>query len=169
MSPGGPAARAGVQAGDTITQIDGRKIEYGADVVDYVSSRNIGSKVNITIYAVARPRAPPWSLVSCRAAMTPRSPRRRVGQMGLGLQTLTPEIAGSLGLPSNVKGAVITDVVPASPAERAGVKEGDVIVEVDRKPVASSDEAVAALRAPRNGGHLIRVRGPNGTRFVTVK
>ncbi|MEO5770232.1 MAG: PDZ domain-containing protein, partial [Polyangia bacterium] len=169
VSPGGPAARAGVQAGDTITQIDGRKIEYGADVVDYVSSRNIGSKVNITYL-----RGGKNASTTVVLGELPGSDDAQVaqtgatGKLGLGLQTLTPEIAGSLGLPNNVKGAVITDIVPASPAERAGLKEGDVIVEVDRKPVSSSDEAVAALRAPRNGGHLIRVRGPSGARFITI-
>ncbi|MEP6653943.1 MAG: trypsin-like peptidase domain-containing protein [Myxococcales bacterium] len=169
VSPGGPAARAGVQAGDTITQIDGRKIEYGADVVDYVSSRNIGSKVNITYL-----RGGKNASTTVVLGELPGSDDAQVaqtgatGKLGLGLQTLTPEIAGSLGLPNNVKGAVITDVVPASPAERAGVKEGDVIVEIDRKPVSSADEAVAALRTPRNGGHLIRVRGPSGARFITI-
>ena len=43
-----------------------------------------------------------------------------------------------------------------------------MIVEVDRKAVATVDEAVAALRAPRAGGHLVRVRGPAGARFITV-
>jgi len=43
------------------------------------------------------------------------------------------------------------------------------VVEVDRRPVNSSEEAVAALRAPQKNGHLLRVRGASGTRFVTVK
>ena len=65
---------------------------------------------------------------------------------------------------------MVTDVVSGSPAERAGLKPGDVIVEVDRQPIASSDDAVAALHAPpKAGGHLLRVRGPNGTKFVTIK
>jgi serine protease Do len=67
------------------------------------------------------------------------------------------------------KGAVVTDVVAGSPAERAGLKPGDVIVEIDRRAVGSSEDAVSVLRAPQKNGHLLRVRGAAGTRFVTVK
>jgi S1-C subfamily serine protease len=90
------------------------------------------------------------------------------GKIGLGLQTLTPDIADSLGLPKGVKGAVISDVAAGSPAERAGLKEGEVIVEVDRKSIASGEDAVGALRTAHAGGHLVRVRGPGGARFVTL-
>ncbi len=166
VTPGGPAAKAGVQSGDVITQIDGHKIEYGADVVDYVSSQTIGSKVNITYLRGGRGASTAVALGELPGGDEPRLADS--GKIGLGLQTLTPEIAGSLGLPANTKGAVITDVVSGSPAERAGLKEGDVVVEIDRKPVATVDEAVLALRAPHAGGHLVRVRGASGARFVTI-
>ena len=87
----------------------------------------------------------------------------------MALQTLTPDVADSLGLERGTKGAVITDVIQGSPADQAGLKPGDVIVEVDRRPVASSEQAIEALRAPQKNGHLLRVRGASGTRFVTVK
>ena len=55
-------------------------------------------------------------------------------------------------------------------AERAGLKPGDVIVEVDRRAVTTADEAIEALRsAAQKNGHLLRVRGPSGTRFVTIR
>jgi serine protease Do len=166
VTPGGPAAKAGVQAGDTITQIDGHKIEYGADVVDYVSSQSIGAKVNITYVRGGKP-----ANASVALGELPGSDEAQLadsGKIGLGLQTLTPEIAGSLGLPPNTKGAVIADVAAGSPAARAGLKEGEVLVEVDRKPVGSVEEAVPALRVARAGGHLVRVRGAAGARFVTI-
>jgi serine protease Do len=167
VSPGGPAAKAGIQAGDLITQIDSKKIEYGADVVDYVSSQSIGSKVNL-VYL----RGGKTANTTVALGELPGADEAKVadsGRIGLGLQTLTPEIAQSLGLPGNTKGAVITDVADGSPAERAGLKEGEVIVEVDRKAVSSVEEAAAALHAQKQGGHLIRVRGASGVRFVTVK
>jgi serine protease Do len=169
VSPGGPAAKAGIHPGDLITQIDGKKIEYGADVVDYVSSRGIGTPVSIGLSRGGKS-------ISTTVALgeLPGDDDNRVaqggqgGKIGLGLQTLTPEIAGSLGLPGGTKGAVITEVAPGSPAEKAGLKEGEVIVEVDRRPVGSVDDAVAALRGPRANGHLVRVRGAAGARFVTI-
>jgi serine protease Do len=166
VSPGGPAAKAGVQAGDLITQIDGRKIEAGADVVDYVSSQNIGAKVKLVQLRSGKPLSSTVTL-----GELPGSDEAVVaesGKLGLGLQTLTPELSDSLGLPKGMKGAVISDVTPGSPAEHAGLKEGEVIVEVDRKAVTTSEDAVSALRAARGGGHLVRVRGAAGARFVTV-
>jgi serine protease Do len=166
VTPGGPAAKAGVQAGDLITQIDGHKIEFGADVVDYVSSQNIGAKVNITYLRGGKSLGTAVALGELPGGEEARLADS--GRVGLGLQALTPEIATSLGIAPNTRGVVITEVTPGSPAERAGLKEGEVIVEVDRKSVASIDEAAAALRAPRAGGHLVRVRGAGGARFVTI-
>ena len=167
VSGGGPAAKAGVQAGDVITQIDGHKIDYGADVVDYVSTLNIGAKVKLTHLRNGKTLNTMVTLGELpgadEAAVAADS-----GKIGLGLQTLTPDIADSLGLPKAMKGAVISDVAAGSPAERAGLKEGEVIVEVDRKGVSSSEEAVAALKVARSGGHLLRVRGAAGARFVTL-
>jgi serine protease Do len=167
VSPGGPAASAGLQAGDVITQIDGRKIEFGADVVDYVSSQPIGSKVKLTYQRSGRMLTSLVALGELPGADS-NVVAAESGKMGLGLQTLTPDIAQSLGLPGGVKGAVITDVASGSPSERAGFKEGEVVIEVDRKAVSSAEEAVTALRIPRPGGHLVRVRGPAGARFITV-
>lgn len=166
VSPGGPAAKAGIKPGDLVTQIDNQKIEYGADVVDYVSSQNIGSKVKVSYLRDGKPGSTTVTL-----GELPGSDEERVadsGKLGLGLQTLSPDIAQSLGLPGNLKGAVIADVVEGSPAARAGLKAGEVIVEVDRKPVASAEEAGSALRQARPGGHLVRVRSAAGARFVTI-
>ena len=166
VSAGGPAARAGVQAGDVITQIDGRKIEFGADVVDYVSSQAIGTKVKLTELRSGKALTNTVTLGELPGA--DENTVADSGKIGLGLQTLTPDLADSLGLPKGVAGAVISDVAPGSPAARAGLKEGEVIIEVDRKPVTSADEAIGGLRAPHPGGHLVRVRGAGGARFVTL-
>jgi serine protease Do len=166
VSPGGPAAKAGLQSGDIITQIDGQKIEYGADVVDYVSSRGIGSGVKIAFQRTGKPMTTLVSLGELPGADDVRVADS--GKIGLGLQNLTPEITGSLGLPGGTRGVVITEVAPGSVAEKAGLKEGEVIIEVDRKPVATVADAVSALQAARPTGHLVRVRGASGARFVTI-
>ncbi len=53
-------------------------------------------------------------------------------------------------------------------AAAAGVREGDIILEVDRQRVTTAEEAVAAFAAPKTGGHLVRIRGATGTRFITL-
>jgi serine protease Do len=90
------------------------------------------------------------------------------GPLGLSLQTLTPKLAESLGLPLETKGAAVSEVAAGSAAERAGLQPGDVILDVDRKPVLSADDAIGALRSERGGDHLLRVRGRDGVRFVTL-
>jgi S1-C subfamily serine protease len=87
-------------------------------------------------------------------------------RLGRSLQSLTPSLAESLGRPSGTRGAAIADVTRDSPADRAGLQAGEVIVEVDRKKIESADEAISALRG--GGKHLLRVRGAAGTRFVTL-
>jgi len=90
--------------------------------------------------------------------------------LGLALQTVTPALAESLGLKREVRGAAVVEVAPGSPAEKAGLSAGDLIVEVDRRATPSAEDALAALRGPgKKGTHLLRVRGAAGARFVTIE
>jgi serine protease Do len=61
---------------------------------------------------------------------------------------------------------VITEVRQGSPGDKAGLQAGDVIIEVDRKPVTSADDAAKLLAQPKS--HLLRVTNARGTRFVTL-
>ncbi|HEY2730371.1 MAG TPA: trypsin-like peptidase domain-containing protein [Polyangia bacterium] len=169
VTPGGPAGNSAIRPGDVIEAVDGQRIAGASDVVDYVSTRDIGTKV--TLHYARDGKAGQTQVVLGELPNEDMKPAaQEQGRIGMALQTLTPDVADQLGIDRGTKGAVITDVVSGSPAERAGLKPGDVIVEVDRAPVASSEQAVEALRASRgNGGHLLRVRGAGGTRFVTVK
>jgi len=171
LTPGGPAGKAGIRPGDVITNVNNQQIKGAGDVVDYVSNQNIGTKVTLHFVRDGKPAQTQVAL-----AELPDEDQRQAGEaqgqqgkLGLGLQTLTPDVASSLGMDRGTKGAVVTDVVAGSPAERAGLKPGDVIVEIDRRAVGSSEDAVSVLRAPQKNGHLLRVRGASGTRFVTVK
>ena len=169
VTPGGPAGNSAIRPGDVIQAVDGQKIAAASDVVDYVSTRDIGTKVTLHYARDGKPGQTQVVLGELPNEDMKVAPQEQ-GRIGLALQTLTPDVADQLGIERGTKGAVITDVIAGSPAERAGLKPGDVIVEVDRAPVASSEQAVEALRASRgNGGHLLRVRGVGGTRFVTVK
>jgi serine protease Do len=168
LTPGAPAGKAGIRPGDVITAINSQKISGSSDVVDYVSSQAIGGKVVLTYLRDGKAGSTPVTLgeLPDEDQRQPEAP----GKIGMALQTLSPDVADSLGIDHATKGAVITDVLAGSPAERAGLKPGDVIVEVDRKPVTSADEAIETLRAGQKvTGHLLRVRGPGGTRFVTIK
>jgi serine protease Do len=90
------------------------------------------------------------------------------GKLGLTLQTLTPDLSDRLGIDKASKGAVITAVRPGSSAAKAGLRTGDVIVEVDRQQVASADDAAKRLGSRRAGGHLARILRGDGSLFVVV-
>jgi serine protease Do len=167
VSEGGPAAKAGLRPGDVITSIDGKPIATASEVVDAVSAQSIGGTVAVEVVRAGKPAD-----VRVTVGELPSPPSEvaveETGPAGMALQTVTPDLAKSLGLPTGTHGAAVTDVKNGSPAARAGVQPGDVVVEVDRRPVATAEAAATAVQQPRPSGHLMRVVGENGSRFVTL-
>jgi serine protease Do len=77
------------------------------------------------------------------------------GYLGVGIQPLTPELAASLGHP-DTRGALVAEVVPDSPAARAGVQAGDIVTHLDRQPVASSRDLLNTI-GRRTPGDVVEV------------
>ncbi len=164
VTPGSPAAAAGVRQGDVITKLDGEAMRSSADVVDYVASRAIGASVTVTLFRAGDLRQLGAKLT---AAPGDADDRTEVLALGLTLQSLTPPLAGSFGLPPGTRGVAIAEVAPGSPGARAGLQAGDVILDVDRRPVVSAEDASRIV----GGGmaHLLRVYDRAGIRFVTLQ
>jgi serine protease Do len=163
---GGPAARAGLKPGDVIVKIGDTPVDSANDLIEAVSTGSIGAKVSLAYWRDGQQR-----LTEATIRELAREPGKvaasEVG-IGVGMQTLTEPLAQSLGLPPATRGAVVTEVQADSPAARAGLERGDVIVEVDRKPVSSAAEAAAAIREGAGKPHVLLVRTASGVRFVTV-
>jgi serine protease Do len=90
-------------------------------------------------------------------------------EFGLTVQSLTPEIAENLGV-EGVAGVVVTAVESESPAEDAGLRRGDIILEVNRSPVESVEAYLDALKKAEAGKNLLfLVRRGDNTIFLALK
>jgi len=77
------------------------------------------------------------------------------GRLGLAVDDLDAGTRQQLQIPSDVKGAAIAQVRPGSPAEDAGLQPGDVVLEVNRKPVASAEQFASLVRATPAGKDIL--------------
>lgn len=170
--PGGPAARAGVQAGDVIVAIEGVPVRESRDLMRQVLRRPVGAPLRLD---VVRGGQAMQLTVTTAERPEPRSdeaqelggaeqPTRDDGTWGLQLLPVTPQIAQQLRFDGRA-GAVVARVRPGSPADRAGLQRGDVIVEADRQSVRTPAEVE---RAVADGRALLRVRRGERTFFTSL-
>jgi serine protease Do len=90
--------------------------------------------------------------------------------LGMTARTLTPDLAQQLGVDENVKGAVVTEVEPFGPAADAGIRQGDVIVQVQNTPVRTTEELRRELgKADLEKGVRIVVLSGDSRRFAVLK
>jgi serine protease Do len=167
VTPNSPAQKAGLRVGDVITQIDGQKIDSANTIIDYVSSHAVGDKVTVHYQRDGKGATQAVTLGEL-SAEAGREPQVEQDKIGLSMQTLNPEVARLLGLDPNTKGAVVTEVLPGSRAAKAGLRAEDVIIEVDRKPVAGSQDAIAILKENPKAGHLLRLKRNGAASYVTI-
>jgi serine protease Do len=166
VAPDGPAAKAGLHAGDIVLEIDGKPIRDATGLVDAVSGRSIGAQAALTFWRDGKQQRGQVQVGELPGGQEPPEAGPR---LGVGLQTLTEDLGNSLGLPADVKrGAVVTEIQPNGPAARAGLAVGDVVVEINRQEVASAWVAAQALRAGGIKRHLLRVMSGGRARFVTM-
>jgi serine protease Do len=168
-----PAARAGIRVGDIVIRVAGRPTEDSRAVQHAVLALKVGEEVPISVWREGKELD-----LKMKTAALPgdvgtevsgsRGGSGREGKLGLALQTLTPELAERLDLDRSLKGALITAVQPQSPAARAGLRNGDLIVEIDHGAVVSADDAASRLATDRDGGHLVRVQRGDTSIFVVL-
>jgi len=168
-----PAARAGIQVGDIVIRVAGKPVADSRAVQHAVLGLKVGEELPVVVWREGKElefklktaELPGEGSAQMRAS---RGAADREGKLGLTLQTLTPELAERLDIDRSFKGALIAAVRPQSPAARAGLRSGDLIVEIDHKPVTNADDAVARLGADRSGGHLVRVQRADASIFVVL-
>jgi serine protease Do len=162
-----PAERAGLQAGDVITEYNGKGVSDADSLTAMVVATPGGTRVPIAFYRHGSRQTASVTVEELQleedAQRARGDDRRSTPGFGLSLDDLTPAIARQLDLPVETQGALVENVEPFTPASDAGVKRGDVILEVNRQRVQSAAGAARELRRISSGqpAFLLLLRGGN--------
>jgi len=161
----GPAEKAGLKQGDVITAFQGTPIEDAMTLQRAVTRSPVGSKAAVKITRDGQEND--LSVTIGELPDNQQVAKAETGSSdqllaGLAVQELDRETAQELGLKGKLQGVVVTNVVPESEAERAGLMPGDVIREINRKPVTSMkdyDRVASDLKKGQNVLVLINRQG----------
>ena len=164
----GPAQEAGIKVGDVIVEFDGHAIKESTELPMLVARTPVGKTVGLKVIRDKSTQSFSVKVGEFKEEETAVAGGKEQG-FGLTVQPLTPEIADSLGLGSNVKGVVVSGVEPGSSADEAGIRRGDVILEVNREPVKDLPSYRNALKASKSKSVLFLVRRGDNTIFMALK
>lgn len=174
VQAGGPAERAGIKRGDVIVGFN------GAPVIDSNSLRNMvartqpGTEVTLTISRDNREQQVRVTLgelpvEKSRATEDGGGPAADTGKLGIRVEPLTPALSSRLNLPAGTQGLVVMDVDPVGPAADAGIREGDVIEEVNHQPVRTVPDLQGAIERSGTRPALFLINRRGDSLFMTVR
>ena len=160
VTPGGPAAKAGLQNGDLIVGFDGKPVADDRALPRIVADTPIGKTVNIDVLRRSRKSTMRIAVAKLaeeaadkpgKAAPTPKN-QPLLTRLGMTLGLLDGASRGKYKIATDVKGALVVNVEPGSPAGDKNLREGDVIVEVQNQKVATPEDVTKRLEADAKSG-----------------
>jgi serine protease Do len=188
LVPGGPAQKSGVMAGDVVINLNGHTVGSATELTRLVAGQHPGDTLHLSVLRDGKPRTidvksgtrpPPNELAAndnsdqgggSSAPDTGQASHPTV--LGLTLGALDAETRGHLGLPTDMRGAVVLAVKGASDAGDKGLKAGDIIVRAGDSNVASPADVIAAVASARHAGRtsvLLGIHRDGVTRFAPIK
>jgi len=171
VTTGSPADKAGIKPGDVIVELDGKKVDDSADLRLRVSKMSPGSETTATVHRdgqLEKIKVRVGSLTNPNAV--PPSANGRLSPLaGLQLQDLDGNLRQRLGVPQNLPGALIAGIDPALPSARTGLQPGDVIFEINRRPVQTSRELLEIAQASAGNRLLLRVWSQGLVRYLVLE
>ncbi|HVG85626.1 MAG TPA: Do family serine endopeptidase [Vicinamibacterales bacterium] len=183
VTPNGPADKAGLEPGDIVLEFNGKAVRTRDDLVSVVVSTRPGATVPVKVLRDKQERTLNLTVEelnldveSTRAerggAPRDEEPEQEQASAGFGLTMgpLTADIRRRMRIPNDTEGVLVTGIEQGSPAFRAGVQRGDVILQVNRRGVASPSEASRLLGQVADGSTAFLLILRNGQEtFVTVR
>jgi serine protease Do len=181
ISPDGPAEKGGVKVGDVIVKFDGKPVPTMRDLPRIVAETKIDKPVQVEV--IRRGKARMLKIVTGRLEEASTKPVEEdrpqekarttddMSYLGITVQSLSRENRQRFGLADDIIGSVIIDVARDSTAFEAGIRPGDVVSEIDQKPVGSAKAAVDALKAAKKSGRgsvLAFIRSGETVRFIAI-
>jgi serine protease Do len=157
-----PAAAAGIKTGDVIIEYNGNKIAESNELPIQVARTKVGETVKVTVLRDKKQIPITVTLGELKEQEAVASGPSQEDKLGLTVQNITPQLAESLGL-KRASGVVITSVQPQSAAAEAGLRRGDVILEVNRQEITNSDNFQELVKQAKPGSNLLFLvrRGEN--------
>src|SRR6266567_509893 len=180
VSPKSPAEKAGIKTGDVITSVNGKKIGDARELRLIIGSMSPGTKVQIEVNREGQKKTLGVDLVEMpAAAMQPATetspeesapPEKSTVFGAVVIADVTDDVRTALNLPKEIQGAVIVELDSASPAAQAGLREGDVIQEVNKQPVKNAKDLVAISKKLKpNEKILMRVYNQGRSGYVALE
>jgi serine protease Do len=177
----GPAARAGLAAGDVVLAWDGKPVERARDLAQLVAATPVGRSVDVKLWRAGKQQtvtvetgkmAQPLAANPAGQGDRGNAAAKVVAGTGLAVADPTAENRARFGLDKSVEGAIVATVEPDGPAGRSGIRPGDVITRVGDVEVDDATAVVAAVDQARKQGRgavvMMVARGDN-ERFVALK
>jgi serine protease Do len=183
ITPGGPAAEAGIQAGDVVLSFDNKEINEMRRLPRIVAETNIDQRVPVKLWRRGEEKTLQVKVGELEAAeeqgllaaapeeTVPRTSAPTVDALGMKLSGITTELRQQFELNENLKGVLVTEVAGNSPAAEKGLRPGDVIVEVGQEEVRSPEDVTKKIKAAKDGGRksiLLLVDRQGDLRFVAL-
>ncbi|MEP7364903.1 MAG: DegQ family serine endoprotease [Acidobacteriota bacterium] len=167
-----PAGKAGLKSGDIITAMDGKKVIDSVQLKLMVGNSTPGTDTKFTVLRDGKEQVIPVTLGELTdkkvASARPGSGEAEETLEGVEVSDLTPRYRRQLDLPSGSEGVVVTSVDPSSKAAEAGLREGDVIRQVNRKSVSNVAGLQNELHEAKAKDVLLQINREGSNLFVVV-
>ncbi len=173
VTEGSPADKAGVKSGDVILKVGAVEIRDPRHLIMTVSKLAPGSEVQVELLRDKQRKVVTATLTRRDEDALARDDGAPGGKdegvlNGVGVGDLTPEVRGQMQIPARIKGALITSIEPDSPAAKQGLREGDIIMELDRRPCTNAEEAVKLSEEIKGPKVLVLIYRNGRTRYLAI-